>query len=66
MKLKEFRDKDVAGLQQMLVELTGAAYGLQFKDANKQLKNVRDVRKTKTMIAQVKTLLKQRQAYYVR
>jgi large subunit ribosomal protein L29 len=62
MKLKEFRDKDVAALQQMLVELTGAAYGLQFKDANKQLKNVRDVRKTKTMIAQVKTLLKQRQA----
>ncbi len=59
MKIKELREKKQADLEKMLLELTQKIQDLNFKDANKQLKNVREIRMVKKTIARIKTLLKE-------
>lgn len=58
MKLRELKLKAGDELQRMLLDLCEKRQDLNFKVANKQLKNVREVRKTRTTIAQIKTILK--------
>ena len=59
MKLKEFKEKNIEELKKLLADNCQKLRELNFKDANKQLKNVRDLRKVKVTIARLKTLLKQ-------
>lgn len=58
MELKELKKKTVSDLHSILAEQRNKLRELRFKDANKQLKDVRQIRKTRTIIAQVLTLLK--------
>jgi large subunit ribosomal protein L29 len=57
MNIKELREKKKEDLEKMLLELTQKIQDLNFKDANKQLKNVREIRVIKKTIARIKTLL---------
>ena len=62
MKYKEIKEKSTEELQRVLVELSHKLREFNFKEANKQLGSVRDLRGIKRNIAQLKTLLKQRQS----
>lgn len=57
MKIKELKEKKLEELNKLLLELSEKRRELNFKDANKQLKNVRELRQVKITIAQIKTLL---------
>ncbi|MDD5032001.1 MAG: 50S ribosomal protein L29 [Patescibacteria group bacterium] len=57
MEFKELKNKEEKELQKILVHLRDKIRDLRFKDANKQLKNVREIRKAKETIARVLTLL---------
>ncbi len=57
MELKELKKKSEDELHSLLAETREKIRGLRFKDANKQLKNVREIREAKKMVAQVLTLL---------
>lgn len=59
MKFKELKEKSKSELEKILTDLCLKLREMNFKDANKQIKNVRDLRKLKKNIAQIKTLLKQ-------
>lgn len=58
MELKELKNKTEKELRQFLGEVRDKLRNLRFKDANKQLKNVREIRAVKKLIAQTLTLLK--------
>ena len=55
---KEIKDKSLAELKASLVSNRESLRDLNFKDANRQLKNVRQIRKVKKTIAQILTVLK--------
>jgi len=57
MELKELKKKSVSELHKILAESRDKLRDLRFKDANKQLKNVRELRAVRTIIAQTLTLL---------
>jgi len=57
MDIKELKSKTKKELRQFLGESRDKLRDLRFKDANKQLKNVREIRKIKKIIARVLTLL---------
>lgn len=57
MELKELKSKSEKELRQFLEESRDKLRNLRFKDANKQLKNVREIRIVKKMIAKTLTLL---------
>lgn len=57
MEFKDLKNKDINELQYMLAEQRESLRELRFKDSNKQLKNVREIRKTKKDIAKILTLL---------
>jgi ribosomal protein L29 len=57
MDLKELKNKKKSELHGILADLRDKLRSLRFKDSNKQLKNVRDIRQTKKEIAKVLTLL---------
>jgi ribosomal protein L29 len=57
MEFKELSKKTEKELQAMLAEYREKLRIAKFKDANKQLKNVREIRATRTVIANVLTLL---------
>jgi large subunit ribosomal protein L29 len=57
MELKEIKDKNEAELHKLLEENREKLRELSFKDSNKQLKNVREIRSTKKLVAQILTLL---------
>lgn len=57
MELKELKKKSENELQSLLAEAREKTRTLRFKDANKQLKNVREIRETKMTIARILTLL---------
>lgn len=57
MEFKELKKKEVKDLHRILNESREKLRDLRFKDANKQLKNVREIRKIKNVIAQTLTLL---------
>lgn len=57
MEYKELKNKKADELRKILSEQRDKLRDLRFKDANKQLKDVRTIRKTRVMIAQIMTLL---------
>ncbi|MBI2459308.1 MAG: 50S ribosomal protein L29 [Parcubacteria group bacterium] len=61
MELNELKSKTEKELRQFLDESRDRLRSLRFKDANKQLKNVREIRVIKKLIARVLTLLKSNQ-----
>ena len=59
MEFKEIKKKTQTELHKMLAESRDKLRELKFKDANKQLKDVRSIRKLKETIAQTLTVLNQ-------
>lgn len=57
MEFKEIKKKSEKELHKLLAEKRDKLRELRFKDANKQLKDVRVIRKTKKTISQILTLL---------
>ena len=57
MEFKELAKKNEKELQAMLAEYREKLRIARFKDANKQLKNVREIRNVRAVIANVLTLL---------
>jgi ribosomal protein L29 len=57
MEFKELEKKTEKELQTILAEYREKLRIARFKDANKQLKNVREIRNVRTVIANVLTLL---------
>jgi ribosomal protein L29 len=57
MKFEELKNKSESELQKILSEQRERLRDLRFKDANKQLKDVRVIRKTRNTIARLLTLL---------
>jgi len=61
MKTKELKEKSTAELKKLLLDNAEKRRELNFKIANKQLKNVREVRNVRKNIAKIKTILKERE-----
>jgi ribosomal protein L29 len=57
IEFKELKKKSVSDLHKLLAEARDRLRELRFKDANKQLKDIRSIRKLRAMIAQVITLV---------
>lgn len=57
MDLKELKTKNESELHKLLAEYRDKLRELRFKDAGKQLKNVREVRKVRVVISRILTLL---------
>jgi len=57
MDFKELTVKSAVELQKILTTTREKLHDLRFKDSNKQLKNIREIRATKQLIAQILTLL---------
>ncbi|NCA95908.1 MAG: 50S ribosomal protein L29 [Methanomicrobia archaeon] len=57
MEFKELTTKDKKELQTLLVVNREKLRELRFKDSNKQLKNIREIRVVRNLIAQILTLL---------
>jgi len=57
MKIKELREKNEKELKAMLVESRGKLRQLKFELAARQMKNAKDIGKTKKEIARILTLL---------
>ena len=60
MKAKELREKSKEELEGILNDLKKKLQKLRFDLAEKRLKNVREIRKTKREIARVLTILKEK------
>ncbi|MBT3412534.1 MAG: 50S ribosomal protein L29 [Candidatus Jacksonbacteria bacterium] len=58
MNMKELRVKKPKELETLMHALTADLKSLRFQVASGQLKTVRDIRKKRKTIAQIKTLLK--------
>ncbi len=57
MELKELKKKSKSELHHILKESREKLREFRFKDANKQLKNIRKIREIRGVIARVLTLL---------
>ena len=57
MEIKELKTKSETELGKLLIEFRERLRELRFKDANKQLKNVREIRVVKNTIARILTLI---------
>lgn len=57
MEFKELKKKKVSELHKLLAETRDKLRELRFKDANKQLKDVRELRVQKKTIAKILTFL---------
>lgn len=57
MEIKELKDKKEGDLHRLLAETRDKLRELRFKDSNKQLKNVREIRTGKKTVAKILTLL---------
>ncbi|MFA5131301.1 MAG: 50S ribosomal protein L29 [Patescibacteria group bacterium] len=56
MEFKELKTKDKKELQNLLAVNREKLRELRFKDSNKQLKNIREIRVVRNLIAQILTL----------
>lgn len=61
MTIKELKEKKTETLTRELAELETVLHGLRFQLSSSQLSNVRKVRMTRQQIAQIKTILRQRE-----
>lgn len=59
MEFKEIKTKSESELHRLLAEYRDKLREARFKDASRQLKDVREIREIKKVIAQVLTFLKQ-------
>ncbi|NCB20728.1 MAG: 50S ribosomal protein L29 [Clostridia bacterium] len=57
MTMKELKSKSPADLHTLLAKNREEIREMRFKDSNRQLKNVRGIRKSKTVIARILTIL---------
>jgi ribosomal protein L29 len=57
MEMKELSTKSEAELKTVLAEKKDKLRELRFKDSNKQLKNIREIRVAKADVARIMTLL---------
>jgi ribosomal protein L29 len=57
MEFKELITKNENELRRLLADNQDKLRELRFKDSNKQLKDVREIRSTKKLVAQINTLL---------
>jgi len=57
MDFKELNKKKEADLHKILADTRNKLRELRFKDANKQLKDIRDIRESRKIVAQILTLL---------
>ncbi|MCK5061049.1 50S ribosomal protein L29 [Candidatus Parcubacteria bacterium] len=57
MELKELKKKKTSDLHRILSEQRDKLRDLRFKDANKQLKDIRQIRKVRQTISRCLTLL---------
>ncbi|OGS71831.1 MAG: 50S ribosomal protein L29 [Gallionellales bacterium GWA2_60_142] len=62
MKASELKTKSAADLQQELLSLTKAQFGLRMQVATQQMTNTSELRKVRRDIARVKTVLKEKGA----
>lgn len=62
MKAREIREKSANELEKNLVEMRNKVTKMRFDISAKQVKNHRDIRKTKKDIARVLTVLKTKKA----
>lgn len=62
MKAVELKNKSAADLQQELLSLTKAQFGLRMQVATQQMTNTSELRKVRRDIARVKTVLTQKGA----
>ena len=62
MKIKELKEKPLNELNKLLKESQDKLREMNFKVSQRQLKNVRELRRTKRMVARIFTLLKQKSA----
>ena len=62
MKTSELRTKPAADLQQEMLSLTKAQFGLRMQVATQQMTNTSELRKVRRDIARVKTVLKEKGA----
>ena len=62
MKAIELRAKAAADLQQEVLSLTKAQFGLRMQVATQQMTNTSELRKVRRDIARVKTVLKEKGA----
>ena len=62
MKAIELRAKSAADLQQEMLSLTKAQFGLRMQVATQQMTNTSELRKVRRDIARVKTVLKEKGA----
>jgi large subunit ribosomal protein L29 len=60
MKFKEIKDKNIKELNSLLSQNREKLRELRFKDANKQLKNVREIRQVRLLISKILTALNQK------
>ena len=56
MDKKELLTKDASELKKLLVANQEKLRDLRFKDSNKQLKNIREIRAVRQLIAQILTI----------
>ena len=62
MKASELRAKSAADLQQEVLSLTKAQFGLRMQVATQQMTNTSELRKVRRDIARVKTVLTEKGA----
>lgn len=62
MEFKELKTKSENELHRLLAELRNQMRELRFKDASKQLKDVREIREKRTTVAHILTLLNSKKA----
>jgi len=60
MELKELKSKTLAELERLLAKNREVLRDLKFKVSSKQLKNIREVRNAKKVIARILTLIGQK------
>jgi ribosomal protein L29 len=58
IEYKELKKKNESELRKLLAETRDKLRDLRFKDANKQVKDIREIRRERKVVAQILTLLK--------
>ena len=61
MKFKELKVKPVSELKKLLTEKRESLRSMRFKVSQRQLKKVHEIKNTKKLIAQISTLIKQKE-----
>ncbi len=57
MEIKELKTKNPSELQALLAQSREKLRELRFKDSNRQLKNIREIRQTRETVARILTVL---------